>query len=191
MQWWLCASPAWVAAHGMPQHPAPLASARWVGMLLGSSTNLPSLQVMASAGRTGMGTPGLGAAHTAAQSTAPSSHQAAVHAELQNHSTGERYSLQVLPHIVSNNQVSVQQMCEAGLGVALLGSMDVADAVAAGTLVRLLSDWACGELDIWTVTPQRHAQPAKVRQAISTLHAYLARLPGLVNLAPLQEKVTP
>lgn len=105
-------------------------------------------------------------------------------AEARHTDTGETWNLQVQPHAASNNQLSIQQMCEAGLGLALLGSMDVADALAAGRLLRLLPDWDFGELDIWAVTPQRQAQPAKVRQAVQALQAYLARLPGVIDVSP-------
>ena len=70
-------------------------------------------------------------------------------------------------------------MCEAGLGLALMGSMDVQEALQAGRLVRLLPQWSFGTLDIWAVTPQRDAQPAKVRQAIEALQGYLRTLPGV------------
>lgn len=92
---------------------------------------------------------------------------------------GATRSLRVEPRIVSNNQLSIQQMCEAGLGLALLGSLDVQDALQAGRLVRLLPQWGLGTLGIWAVTPQRDAQPAKVRQAIEALHRYLITLPGV------------
>ena len=85
--------------------------------------------------------------------------------------------------ITSNNQLSIQQMCEAGLGVAQLTGLDAAEAVATGRLVRLLPDWNFGTLDIWAVTPQRTTQPAKVRQAITALQAYLDQLPGVVDAA--------
>jgi len=94
---------------------------------------------------------------------------------------GEARSLRVEPRIASNNQLSIQQMCEAGLGLALMGSMDVQEALQAGRLVRLLPGWSFGALDIWAVTPQRDAQPAKVRQAIAALHAYLRQLPGTLD----------
>lgn len=94
---------------------------------------------------------------------------------------GETRSLRVEPRIASNNQLSIQQMCEAGLGVALMGSIDVHAHVESGRLVRLLPDWSFGGLDIWTVTPQRDAQPAKVRQAIVALESYLRALPGAVD----------
>lgn len=92
---------------------------------------------------------------------------------------GEARSLRVEPRIASNNQLSIQQMCEAGLGVALMGSMDVHGDVQAGRLVRLLPAWSFGGLDIWAVTPQRDAQPAKVRQAIAALADYLRHVPGV------------
>ncbi len=93
---------------------------------------------------------------------------------------GAPRSLRVEPRIASNNQLSIQQMCEAGLGLALLGSLDAQDALQAGRLVRLLPQWSLGTLDIWAVTPQRDAQPAKVRQAIAALHGYLVTLPGVL-----------
>ena len=96
---------------------------------------------------------------------------------------GEARTVRVQPRIGSNNQWSIQQMCEAGLGVALMGSMDVQDALADGRLVRLLPDWhfgPAGGLGIWAVTPQRTTQPAKVRQAIYALAQYLQTMPGVV-----------
>lgn len=92
---------------------------------------------------------------------------------------GEPRTLRVEPRIASNNQLSIQQMCEAGLGVALVGSIDAQDALHDGRLVQLLPDWSFGTLDIWAVTPQRDAQPAKVRQSIAALQAYLRQLPGI------------
>ncbi len=91
-------------------------------------------------------------------------------------------TLRVQARIASNNQLSVQQMCEAGLGLALVGSIDVQEALAEGRLVRLLPDWRFGPIEglrIWAVTPQRDTQPAKVRQAIAALADYLGRQPGV------------
>ncbi len=104
--------------------------------------------------------------------------------------TGDPRALRVEPRIASNNQLSIQQMCEAGLGLALVGSMDSHDALQAGRLVRLLPDWSFGTLDIWAVTPQRDAQPAKVRQTIAALHRYLSQLPGVTELEEISPWVT-
>lgn len=87
--------------------------------------------------------------------------------------------LRVEPRITSNNQLSLQQMCAAGLGLAVLGSIDVDEEVRAGRLVRVLPQWRLAPMDVWAVTPQRDAQPAKVRYAIDALQAYLRALPGV------------
>lgn len=99
---------------------------------------------------------------------------------------GEEQGWNPLPQITSNNQLAVQQMCEAGLGLALLTSLDVADAVAQQRLARLLPDWDFGALDIWALTPQRQTQPAKVRQAIATLQAYLGRQSSVIATGAAQ-----
>ena len=102
----------------------------------------------------------------------------ALHWELRS-PQDETRTLRVSTRIASNNQLSIQQMCEAGLGPALLGSMDVQEALDENRLQRLLPDWEFGALDLWAVTPQRDAQPAKVRLAIAALGQYLRSLPGV------------
>lgn len=140
MQWWLCASPAWVTQHGgLPTHPDALLTQGWLGF----DREHGSLQLEVRSPQ------------------------------------DEARTLRVSTRIASNNQLSIQQMCEAGLGPALLGSMDVQEALAAGRLQRLLPDWDFGALDLWAVTPQRDAQPAKVRLAITALGQYLRSLPGV------------
>ncbi len=85
--------------------------------------------------------------------------------------------LSVQPRHTSNNQLTLQQLCEAGLGIAGLGDEDVAEAVAAGRLLRLSTPLTLPDLPIWAMTPQRHdgnpGQPAKVRHAIAALKAHL------------------
>ncbi len=92
---------------------------------------------------------------------------------------GAHRELRVEPRIVSNNQLSLQQMCVAGLGLALLGSHDVQEDLKSRRLVVLLPDWRWPSLDIWAVTPQRDAQPAKVRHAVLALQEYLRGLAGV------------
>jgi DNA-binding transcriptional LysR family regulator len=140
LEWWLCASPQWLAQHGQPETPDALLAHTWLGFARDGNGLMLDL-------------------------TRPE---------------GATRSLRVAPRIVSNNQLSIQQMCEAGLGLALLGSLDAQDALQAGRLVRLLPQWGLGTLGIWAVTPQRDAQPAKVRQAIAALHQYLITQPGVL-----------
>ncbi len=82
-----------------------------------------------------------------------------------HHADGANRSLRVQPRIASNNQLSIQQRCESGLGLALLGSVDVQDALTSGRLVRLLPQWAFGTLDIWAVTPRPSATCSRPRCA--------------------------
>lgn len=94
----------------------------------------------------------------------------------QHSGTGESFTVQAMPQVVSNHQGAVQQWCEAGLWVALLSALDAAASVRSGRLLRLLPQWNMGQLDIWAVTPQRDALPAKVRQVIQELQAYFGTI---------------
>jgi len=91
---------------------------------------------------------------------------------------GQQHSLRIEPRITSNNQLSLQQLCVAGLGVALMVRPDVEDDLRSGRLVPLLPEWRLPPIDVWAVTPQRDRQPAKVRHAIEALHAHFRAVPG-------------
>jgi DNA-binding transcriptional LysR family regulator len=91
---------------------------------------------------------------------------------------GEAQSLAVEPRIVSNNQFSLEQMCAAGLGLAMLVRPNIDDELRKGRLVSVLPDWRMDPIPIWAVTPQRE-QPAKVRHAMAAMAAYLVKLPGV------------
>ena len=91
---------------------------------------------------------------------------------------GEERLVPAHPRIASQNQPAVLRLCEAGLGVAVLTSLDAAPLLEAGSLQRLLPEWEVPALPVWAVTPHRQTQPAKVRQAIVLLQDHLARLPG-------------
>lgn len=93
---------------------------------------------------------------------------------------GRALSLQARARIGSNNQLSLQQMCVAGLGLARLARVDVDEDLRAGRLLPVLPPWRLAPLDVWAVTPQRDAQPAKVRHAAQALQDYLLTLPGVL-----------
>jgi len=86
--------------------------------------------------------------------------------------------VRVEPRIVSNNQLTIGQMCAAGLGLALLVRPDAEDDLRAGRIVPLLSDWQLPATPVWGVVPQRDTQPAKVRHAVAALETALRALPG-------------
>lgn len=93
--------------------------------------------------------------------------------------SGETVRLDIWPQMLSNHRASVQQFCEAGLGLALLSAHDVADSLRQGRLLRLLPDWDMGALDIWALTPWRDTLPAKVREALAVLRSYFEGLDGV------------
>lgn len=101
--------------------------------------------------------------------------------EWRQRSSGEAFTLQALPRMVSNHRGTVQHLCEAGLGVAQLSLLDVVQPLQDGRLLRLLPDWEMGHIDLWAMTAQRDALPAKVRQALEVLRAYFAQLPGVLG----------
>ncbi len=93
---------------------------------------------------------------------------------------GAAQALGVQARASSNNQLSLQQLCEAGLGLAMLSPSDVGDPPPPERLLKLMPALRWPELPIHAVTPQRDAQPAKVRHAIAALKAHLAAQPASV-----------
>jgi DNA-binding transcriptional LysR family regulator len=96
-------------------------------------------------------------------------------------SDGSVERLRVEPRIVSNNQLTIQQLCVAGLGIAALVRPDAEDELRSGRVVPLLGDWSLPPMPVWGVTPQRDTQPAKVRHALAALQVALRELPGAVD----------
>ena len=91
-------------------------------------------------------------------------------------------ALRIEPRITSNNQLSLQQLCSAGLGLGLMVRTDVEPELRSGSLVSLLPGWRPPPIDVWAVTPQRDRQPAKVRRAIEALVAHFRSAAGAVAL---------
>lgn len=93
---------------------------------------------------------------------------------------GARHHLEITPRITSNSQMTLQQLCVAGLGLSMNVRVDAEADLRAGRLVPVLPIWRVPPMPIWAVTPQRDAQPAKVRHAIAAIQAYLRTLPGSI-----------
>lgn len=111
---------------------------------------------------------------------AQSGNSAASRGFVLHHADGRQQAVAPAPRVSSNNQVLLQQMCAAGLGITLIGSFDAYAEITAGHLVRVMPDWQLPALDVWAVTPQRDAQPAKVRHARAAIGDYLAAMPGML-----------
>lgn len=88
--------------------------------------------------------------------------------------------LRVEPRAMSNNQLSLQQLCVAGLGLTLAVRADVEDELRSGRLVPVLPGWRGPPIPVWAVTPQRDGQPAKVRHAAAAIERYLLTVPGAI-----------
>ncbi len=168
----LCASPDYLARHGTPTRPSHLPAHQWLAF--GRETPVegphdgfaaPGNAVLAGAAK------GLG--RGALAGTPPSTMPLDMHS-----AAGERHRVQVQARIASNNQLSLQQMCEHGLGIARLAHADAADALARGALVRVLPQWQFAAMPVWAVTPRRdEAEAAKVRGAVDHLKRWFAALP--------------
>jgi DNA-binding transcriptional LysR family regulator len=171
----LCASPDYLARMGAPATPQQLPAHQWLAFGRESPVDgphdgfvAPGNAVLAGAGK-GLGK---GALATSQPATMPLD----MHA-----SDGERQRIHVQARIASNNQFSLQQMCEHGLGIARLGYADVAPVLARGALVRVLPQWTFAAMPVWAVTPRRDdAEGAKVRGAVDYLKRYFATLPATV-----------
>ncbi|NVJ04636.1 LysR family transcriptional regulator [Myxococcus sp. AM001] len=92
---------------------------------------------------------------------------------------GTSRPVQVTPRVSSNNQLTLHQMCAAGLGITRCILADVEDELRQGRLEVLLPEWRLSPLQLWAVTPRRSGQPAKVRHAIDAIRTYLRQQPGI------------
>lgn len=75
---------------------------------------------------------------------------------------------------VTTNQITLQQMCEQGMGIARLFDVDVRSALARGTLVQVLPQLEFATRPVTLLTPRRQEEPAKVRVALTALKRYFA-----------------
>lgn len=65
-----------------------------------------------------------------------------------NPETGETEMLEVSGNFLSNNGVTAQQMCVAGLGIARLGYFHVSEDILQGRLVVLLEEYNPGDMEL-------------------------------------------
>lgn len=96
--------------------------------------------------------------------------------ELLPEAGGEPHVLRIEGRVTSTNQNSLQHLCLAGLGLAVMGVPEIEAELRDGSLVPVLKDWRLADLGIYALTPRRDEQPAKVRHAIEVLRAYFARM---------------
>ena len=171
----LCASPEYLARMGAPATPQQLPAHQWLAFGRETPVQGP---------HDGFAAPGnavLGAATRTLGKAALATSQPATMPLDMHSSAGERHRIHVQVRIASNNQMSLQQMCEHGLGIARLAHADAGSALASGALVRVLPQWRFAAMPVWAVTPRRdEAEAAKVRGAVDYFKRYFAALPAAV-----------
>jgi DNA-binding transcriptional LysR family regulator len=82
-------------------------------------------------------------------------------------------TLRVTPAFTTNDGSVARRWAEEGLGLVLRSQWDVADAVAAGKLVRLLSDWDFGRAPVIALVPTRKGRSLRIQALLSYLVANL------------------
>lgn len=168
----LCASPQYLERHGMPATPHQLPGHHWLAFGRETPVEPP---------HDGFAAPGnasLGGARGAGRGAFASAQPATMPLDMHD-AAGERHRILVQARIASNNQISLQHLCEHGLGLARLAHADAAPALARGALVRVLPQWRFAPMPVWAVTPRRdEAEAAKVRGAVDYLRRYFATLPA-------------
>ncbi|HEX8477459.1 MAG TPA: LysR family transcriptional regulator [Telluria sp.] len=150
-EWIVCAAPEYLARHGVPAAPGDLAGHHWLANARATVDTAPEVDAL----------PAMTLHMTDAQ--------------------GAPQRVQVGVRLASNNQLSLQQMCEQGLGLARLGHADVLPLLARGVLVQVLPQWRFGSLPVHAVTQRREGEPVKVAVAVDAFKRYFATL-GPQNL---------
>ncbi len=166
----LCASPEYLARAGTPATPQQLPAHQWLAFGRDVTVGLPKEGLSSATNETSARSLSKGGASTSQPVTMTlDAHSAA----------GERQRVQVQARIASNNQMSLQQMCEHGLGIAHLAHADASPALGRGALVHVLPQWRFGSMPLWAVTPRRdEAEAAKVRAAVDYFRRWFAALPS-------------
>lgn len=156
----LCASAAYIERHGAPGAPQDLAKHHWLAFARESveARNADSYTDLDSS-----------AVQPPGERLPPMTFEL-------NGPGGMRENVKVGVRIASNNQLSLQQMCEQGLGIARLGHVDVLPLLTRGALVRLLPQWRFAKMPVTAITPRRDGEPAKVRAAVDALKRYFGTL---------------
>lgn len=145
-EWIVCATPGYLERHGLPATPADLAAHHW-----------------------------LGNARYTVDTAAVADTLPVIVLNLTD-AAGAAETVEVSVRIGSNNQLSLQQMCEQGLGLARLGHADVAPLLQRGVLVQVLPQWRFGSMPVNAVTQRREGEPVKVGAAIDAFKRYFSTL---------------
>ena len=82
-------------------------------------------------------------------------------------------TLRITPAFTTNDGSVARRWAEESLGLVLRSQWDVADAVAAGKLVRLLSEWDFGSAPVIALVPTRKGRSLRIQALLNYLVANL------------------
>jgi len=142
---WLCASPAYLRAHGTPQTPRELLSHACI-CIRENEEDVTLWHFRRLAGGTAV-------------------------------RPGARESLRIAPALLTNDGSVARHWAEQGLGLVLRSEWDAADAVARGTLVRVLPDWQFDSAPVTLLVPTRKGRSARVQALLEFLEQALGADP--------------
>ncbi|MDP9992965.1 DNA-binding transcriptional LysR family regulator [Variovorax boronicumulans] len=87
----------------------------------------------------------------------------------QQRRTGARETLRIAPAFVTNDGSVARHWAEQGMGLVLRSEWDAADAIARGSLVRVLKDWEFDSAPVVLLVPTRKGRTARVQALIEFL----------------------
>ncbi|MCE6976521.1 LysR family transcriptional regulator [Pseudomonas frederiksbergensis] len=89
-----------------------------------------------------------------------------------------RHTVRIEPALLSNDGGVARRWAEQGLGLVLRSQWDVTDAIAKGTLVRVLEDWQFDSAPITLLVPSRKNRSSRVQALIGFLETSLMAAAG-------------
>ncbi|MFJ7285692.1 LysR family transcriptional regulator [Pseudomonas sp. NPDC099000] len=84
-----------------------------------------------------------------------------------------RHTVRIEPALLTNDGGVARRWAEQGLGLVLRSQWDVTDAIAKGTLTRVLADWQFDSSPITLLVPSRKTRSARVQALTDFLEASL------------------
>ncbi|MET3135557.1 DNA-binding transcriptional LysR family regulator [Oxalobacteraceae bacterium GrIS 1.11] len=151
----LCASPAYIERHGMPDSPSDLCGHNWLGLTRDMAT-MPSGNAFDSTDIPQVAFDLVGG-------------------------QGREERIIVPLRTSTTNQIALQQMCEQGMGIARLFEIDVRAALERGALIRVLPQLRLRSHMLTMLTPSREGEPAKVRVTLAALKHHFASVSKFHN----------
>jgi DNA-binding transcriptional LysR family regulator len=84
---------------------------------------------------------------------------------------GARETLRIAPAFVTNDGSVARHWAEQGMGLVLRSEWDAADAIARGSLVRVLADWQFDSAPVVLLVPTRKGRTARVQALVEFLES--------------------